>query len=768
MSHPHRIMGVMVISCLTLFTFALRFVAGQSVTQSLRGSVIAANGKPAAGAIVWAAKLDYDNRVLQRRETVADEQGKFALDLDSGEWFIRARLRNQGGEGHSWHDLVKIVADRTPTSVTIPLEERGRIHGRLIEADTGKPIAGGQLFLDAGVVLRSDANGKFEVAGLERSHHEAFAVAPGRLRMRVLFDTTASSDAELELPVPRGGKLIGRVTDLDDKPIAHAFVGRSTSGSTLSIKALYSACRPDGTFEYDGVSPEQSTHHLSAGAPGYEAEDYDGPALDANGQPISLVFRLRKRATDDPRELGARGEKRRVVSGIVRDPKNNPVRGVLVRWGWQGFVNSIETPTDAEGRFRLTVPDRDGILAVLPREYAPDYRPVPKGGDKKLDVTLDSGREARGQVIDDLGQPIKDVWVIAVTAAPEPGIGNPNWLTESSVRTNAQGRFELKGVPAQARFDFLKSGLTDARNVDLDLTRDDNAVTMTYGGALKGRLLDRDGKPIRSFRVLLAFPRDRKPGDVTEGFFAGYSGIGVRFTSDDGSFVLTGVGAGSVYRVTIVAPGHGEAVADRVLAAPRNRLDKTEATVLRTTLPVPLRVRAVTADGKPVAGTRVTLVNGQENLDRRFTWGYDDAGWDDIVRGRTGADGWADFPALSFGAATVAIEAPGYGRQRLAWRNKQQDLTATLAKEAVLDCRVFDEVGAPLKAFYIRLEGKSGDGISAFAGPNTDAKIHIAELSAGEWTVTIRDSTGRTTIHEQRVTLAAGATKELSIVTKSP
>jgi hypothetical protein len=48
---------------------------------------------------------------------------------------------------------------------------------------------------------------------LQRGNHEAFVVAPGRVRMRVLFDTTARADTELDLPVPRAGKIVGRVTE---------------------------------------------------------------------------------------------------------------------------------------------------------------------------------------------------------------------------------------------------------------------------------------------------------------------------------------------------------------------------------------------------------------------------------------------------------------------------------------------------------------------------------------------------------------------------
>ncbi len=53
----------------------------------------------------------------------------------------------------------------------------------------------------------------------------------------------------------------------------------------------------------------------------------------------------------------------------------------------------------------------------------------------------------------------------------------------------------------------MKQGLSDVRSQTLDITKADNAVTMQYGGAISGRVLDRDGKPIRSFRVLVDRPR---------------------------------------------------------------------------------------------------------------------------------------------------------------------------------------------------------------------------------------------------------------------
>jgi hypothetical protein len=176
-------------------------------------------------------------------------------------------------------------------------------------------------------------------------------------------------------------------------------------------------------------------------------------------------------------------------------------------------------------------------------------------------------------VVDDANQPIANVWVIAVTGSPDPRIGNPFWLNESAGWTNAAGRFELKGIPDGARFDFLKQGLSDVRNKVLNLNGGANTITLQFGGAVKGRVVDPDGKPVRNFRIVVASPKAPKPGDgQAGGYFAGYSGMGVRFTSDDGSFVLTGVGAGSVYRIQAHAEGYGEAVVDRVTAVPVNHL----------------------------------------------------------------------------------------------------------------------------------------------------------------------------------------------------
>src|SRR5262245_5966241 len=537
---------------------ALAFVALRSASPlhaaPVSGTVTAADGSPASGAIVWAASLE--RGPLQTRETTADKNGAYTLELEPGRWYIWARRGTQGGRGGGQHEIV-IGAGQAATRMAIRLEERGTFRGRVLESETGKPVPRARLYLDAGLVLAADGKGQFEMGGLERTNHEMYVVAPGRMRTRILFDNTARADTELEVPVPRGGKIIGRVTDSAGKPIAGAYVGKATSGTVFSIRSLWVKCDADGRYEYDGAPQGQPTW-LSAAAPGYVGDDLDSVVVPEEDKPLHIDFRLRPKPSD--KLSGKPDDKRRIVKGVVRAPDRKPVADVVVRWGYMPYSGATEARTDAKGRFQLTVPNEAGFLAVLPRELEPQVPEIPRGGDQEVEIRLRRGHTVRGQVRDEDGKPIRNVQVIAVMPSPDPRIGNQMWLQESSVHTDADGKFELRGMPASARFDFLKSELTDLRNHELSMEGGVNAVTLKYGGALVGRVIDRAGKPIRNFRILVSFPRERRKGENTEGFFAGYGGIGVCFTSADGSFVLTGVGADSIYRLRALADGHDEAI----------------------------------------------------------------------------------------------------------------------------------------------------------------------------------------------------------------
>ncbi len=344
-------------------------------------------------------------------------------------------------------------------------------------------------------------------------------------------------------------------------------------------------------------------------------------------------------------------ESRRDVAGTVTLPGGRPAARAVVRWGAVDESRSLETQTDGEGRFRLTgVPDENGALVVIApggTESAPAFPPVERGGNRDIAVTLEPGETARGRVLDEAGAPLEGVSVVPVVTFADPRVGLSAWLEERSATTDAQGRFSLEGLPeSEVRFDFRGDGLAALHYQQLNLGGVENEVAMQSGGMIRGRVVDRDGKPVRNFRILVNFPHERQPGEKFGGYFAGYCGIGITFTSDDGVFVITELKADRLHRVSAVADGYAEGDVDRVTSTTRTNLPPADALTIRLGPPHHLRVRAVRAGNKAsaVPGARVTLVNGDPGLDRQFSWGYHDVSWEDMTRGRTDEEGWADFP----------------------------------------------------------------------------------------------------------------------------
>ena len=163
---------------------------------------------------------------------------------------------------------------------------------------------------------------------------------------------------------------------------------------------------------------------------------------------------------------------------------------------------------------------------------------------------------------------------------PDPRFGLQIWLAERATRTDAQGRFALAGLPRSGvHFEFRRG---DGRSVlpyqSLKLGGAENEVKMKSAGMIRGRVVDRDGKPVRNFRILVNAPHERQVGEKFGSYFAGYCGIGITFTSDDGSFVITGLGEpGGLCRISAVAEGHAEGAVDRVISTTLGHLPPADA-----------------------------------------------------------------------------------------------------------------------------------------------------------------------------------------------
>ena len=637
-------------------------IPGSAAAARLRGTVVDREGKPAAAAKVWAAKLGY-LEPLEAREAVADGSGAFAIEVSPGDWAVFAVRGHEGGRV-GWDSIAKVEDGKDPAPVKVRLGPPSTLKGRLLDAETGKPITGGRFALDDARRLEVDADGRFEAPGLAMTHHEAYPLCPGYERKRILFDTTRRSEAELELRLPKAGKVVGRVVGEDGNPIAGASVGLRTSGSIFSGSALWERCSEDGRFSYDG-KPVGRTGRLSARAPGYQDQEReDVIALDAS-TPVEIDFTLRpdptRRSAAKP---AAKAVDRRTVSGTIEGPDGKALASAVVRWGLLVSSDSVpETKTDAGGGFRLeAVPDSTDVLSVMAKGLAPSFPLVEAGGDRRMTVHLTRGSTIRGRVVDDAGQPIEGVRVVPKVKNPRPRWAGSVYLDELQGTSDRDGRYTLEGMPEDVTCDVVAEGWSAVRGRALSASDESkNLVTLLSGGAIRGRVIDPAGKPVRNFRIQVGIPKGARPGDPVGGYFAGYGGTGLSFTRDDGEFIISGLTAGNLHHLTVITEKRGTGEIDRVKAQPIQRLKPPEALTIKLGFPHTLRVRVFGKGGKLVAGARVTVIQNEGR--GGFQWGLSESSWADTVTARVDANGWAAFPALAFGKGTVVVRAKGFARE---------------------------------------------------------------------------------------------------------
>jgi hypothetical protein len=609
--------------------------------------------------------------------------------------------------------------------------------------------------MDNGEILQTDANGKFEAAGLSLKDHSLIPVAPGRARQYVIYDTSLRPEAELDIRLVSAGKLTGRVLDENNQPIPGAYAHRVGSGTTLTLNGWDEPCDAQGRYVLDGLPFERILWGIQAGAPGYEEEEHPRFVLRETEPTREFTFRLKKSKAAAP----AQGKLlRRDLAGIILSPTNQPVTDALVRWGATMYeTTNRETRTDKDGRFSLLdVPDRAGFITVMADDYAPIFPTVPEK-KRTLQVTLEKGDVARGVVKNKKGKLLPNVQVIPVLSSPDPSLGNPFWLSERTAQTDAQGRFELKALPtSEVHFDILCEGFTEQRNLSLQLSGAENTIELEGAGAIRGKVVDPDGKPVRDFRIRLQMPRESKPGDQSGGFYAGYDWYGASFTSSDGSFVLTGLGSGSWVRLSAMATGYGQAVNERVQAHPLDDLPPLKDLTMRLALPHSLRVRVMEEKGQnPIKDALVTLIDEEPGLDRTFSWGYHNLSG---TRLRTDKDGWAVFPKLTFEEATVLAEHPGHARVRLGWRQKEKEFLVSLSAEAVVHGTV--TVGnRSLKDYWVRLTSANEDQYSAEA--DATGKFRIDQLPPGNYKLAITHENRQ--VAQQSLAVDSGETREIKV-----
>ncbi len=360
---------------------------GEAAERPAPGAVtgrVVAGGAPVEGALVSAR--------LRRRggpgsadsvvaaQALSDADGRFTLpDLDAGRYLL--------GAVRDGYAQSRAVVARPGEEAVVELGRGGAVAGLVREAGSGRPLApfrvevrrggrGGRFWVrDATFV---DASGRFEIADVPPGPALVTAFAPGHLPSDEVEVTVpeAPGSVEVQLRVPVGGRIAGRVTDrVSGAPIAGARValeGEGANPPSLLDGGAAAISGADGSFVVAGLPPR--TVSLLASADGHHSRIVAGISVPEEGMAGPVDVRLSPVAEgEDPRVelagIGATLEQRGrsvlrigavVPGGGAAEAGLVPGDEILaVEWrpisdlGLAGAVDLIRGPEDT--RVRLVV-----------------------------------------------------------------------------------------------------------------------------------------------------------------------------------------------------------------------------------------------------------------------------------------------------------------------------------------------------------------------------------------------------------------------------
>jgi len=563
----------------------LDFVMKRGVT--LRGTVVAPDGKPAAGA---AITLGFSPFAADKLDTHSRDDGSFTITgAKPNDWKLFFFV--------DWPGAAALVQ-----SITIPTDVRdgsevadlvlqlGASHfaaGR-VKDERGRPVPSIYVTIrKEGQADDSYSSGQTDVTGAFRV--ERLPDGPLMLRAQgagfgeTRLEGIGVDRSDLEVTLNRAGRAMGRVVDgATGEPLTHfkirfcsAKLERGDKGASHYDATWREAGRTfddaRGRFVVgdDSSMPPGSVLGLEASAEGYSPSVADHVVLRADPDPDELVIRLFRGGA---------------LEGLVVDASDGrPVGGALVKLvndqlpfdaNHDSYANARPTAkSDDAGRFRLErVPVGSATLVVDHPDYARTFADdveIPRGGTAPArTIRLERGGAIDGVALDPAGRPLAGASISLYGETKVPIVSVDGTLDAAARRalarvvsmqttSDAAGRFSFTHLPAGrvhvGRNEMVardgKPGALRLRAIEL-VVGVESGVTRevrlgpTGSATLRGRVHG-DSELPKEFTVRLA-SEVRPPATWPDLIF--------EIQSRDGAFEFSGVPAGK-YRVV----AHGAA-----------------------------------------------------------------------------------------------------------------------------------------------------------------------------------------------------------------
>ena len=462
-----------------------------SATAAITGTVVGSDGAAIAGAKVAAFAVETSDAQRARwssatparvalASATADTKGNFSIDVAPP--VVDLRIEAPG------HGAIAIRAAANDDAGVLPLADAALAQATVTAG--GKPLAGATVIVvhdGAETIAVTGADGRYALPDPKRQ--------PSHLLIRHHDYATFESDlgptrpAKGDVRLTPGRALHGRVVAADGMtPVAEA---------AIAIDNL-----PVATTAADGSF---AVEHVAGGARRIAARSGDAIALRQLGAATDaeLVLRLAPAAS---------------VSGSVRDLVSGmPIAGVDVAVATSRFTGTdpgATAITDAKGNYRIggLAGGEYEVTAIHPRFAFP-----------RLPTNLQAGRAAQvalygaplasiaGTVLDDDARGVAGARVRLRAIGGDGDIAPALQRVPRPAITAADGRFLLRSeIDGNVQLDATKSGWPAAHSNTLRLAngvaKRGVTIVLPRGVALRGRVVDRDRKPVAGAGVLAAQP----------------------------------------------------------------------------------------------------------------------------------------------------------------------------------------------------------------------------------------------------------------------
>jgi hypothetical protein len=500
----------------------------------------------------------------------------------------------------------QLDAKSSPLNVTV---ERGvELSGRVAFADGRAATEMTVTLQPPGGMSRmatTDASGAFSFKNAPRGPVTLEATTMRGSRMSSGKKEVTAPAKDVVITMPRGGSISGRVVDdATHSPVTDFQVSALHAGVVSTAVPVQSN---DGSFTINELAPGPTDVQVTARgyAPG------SARAIDvAEGKTTSDVeVHLERGATIKGRVTTSDGQPADGVSIMVDDAGRRAIGVSMQREG-----------TDANGNYTIEgVTPGSRTVMFSKSGFAIARKTVDAAGGKEstLDVTLDRGRELRGKVVDESGQPVAmaDVRVEQEMVAP--------------MRTESDGGFVIGGLrDGKFRVTARKAGYVEAHADDADPSGPPLTLTLRRGGAISGHV---------------GGMTDAEAGYATASAF-GPSGASTARVDSSGNFTLEGLPDG---RYMVDASTNGP----QARRTARKTVDvmNGSAPAIELSFSDGFTVRgSVTSHGQPLGGTMVTFATTDPSQ-----------GGGTSVRVDT--DGTYTATGLAGGEYNVVVTSPAFG-----------------------------------------------------------------------------------------------------------